>query len=190
MLVARIAAPVLLLGLVASLGGCPAPQGGGAIVKTKDPTMPNMKPGPTIDAKAGAPAEPLRAFFEANQKTAAGQRRLFRVPVALRFEDPSRLAIAAAFVGARLPAAGEDALALQLDDSALGVPLLEQVGRACPKDQPSCAVWLTGHWGALVDGPALPESPEAAGPRRWPFAVVRVGAAVEPGAPVAVYVQE
>lgn len=189
MLAARFAAPVLLLGLIAPLCGCPAPQGGGAVVKTKDPKMPNMKPGPTIDvSKAGAAAE-LRAFFEANQKTAAGQRRLFRVPVALRFEDPSRLAIAAAFVGAHLPAAGQDALALQLDDSALGVSLLEQVGRACPKDRTECAVWLTGHWGALVGGPELPESGEP-GPKRWPFAVVRVGDAVDASAPAAVYVQE
>jgi hypothetical protein len=98
----------------------------------------------------------------------------------IHFKDKHRLGFGEAFLGTADPAPAE-AIYLDLEDSALGISLLDRVRRRCPEPATSCALWLVGYWGP----PSLPLPPAPGdGKTRWPFSVVEVpepgGEAAEP----------
>lgn len=99
--------------------------------------------------------------------------RLTRVPVTVRFGELHRSGLGPAWIGVGEP--GPETIALDLDDGALGIALVERVNRLCPDPAADrCALWLEGRWGPLV-GPA--PTPGSSVPRRT-LAVLRVGAAI------------
>lgn len=132
--------------------------------------MPRKKtPEPPRTFVPGVPISPGGPLLE--WLASAGRRRL-RIPVVIRFESEHRLGIGGAFIGTAGTPATPEAIHLQLEDSAMGISLLDRLRRRCPATSPTCAVWLEGAWGSPLD---LGEPP--AGPRRWPFSVFRL---VEP----------
>lgn len=121
-------------------------------------------PGPSVHSSSL-----LLTWLAKNAKTAHGKRQRVRIPVVVFFDD-YRLDVSGAFLGVS-PDDPND-IALVLDDSALGISLVERLRERCPADQPSCVIWVEGYWGPLVDIPADPTPPP------YPFAVLGVLAAV------------
>ena len=107
-------------------------------------------------------------------------RKAIRLPVVVRFEDEHRLGWGAVQVGLSADTTA-GALHLDLDDGALGNPLLDTLAADCPKGD-ACALWMEGYWGALVDMPDfdMPGLPDE-GPKRHPFAVLKVVGPVADG---------
>jgi hypothetical protein len=159
-----------------------------------------MTPAPSrsyVDGAALSDGAALLAWLEASDGKA------LRLPVAITFDDEYRLAIQTAQVGG---------VALKLDDTAMGVGVLDQVRTLCPAGQPGCTVWLEGTWGSVLQGatlpglpgpggpglggPSLPGGPGLAGPampatpgpKKHPFAVRKVGGLVE-GTPTAAQIE-
>ena len=199
---ARTPAPRALLA-VALLTACAA-RGADPSAARADPPDPTTEP---AVAKPLTPA-PARTYVDGaaldddaallSWLEASGGKAL-RLPVRLTFDDEHRLAIQAATVGG---------VPLKLDDTAMGVAVLDQVRRLCPAGEPGCTVWLEGTWGAVLSGvpmpglsgpggpglagpgPGLvgPGGPGPAGPTRHPFAVRRVGGPVD-GTPTAAQIE-
>lgn len=173
---------VVCAGLLAALlCGCPdaarrpdAPQKGAPMTPA---TPVKMTEGPAVQ-----PTGALVEFLNQNARSSAGKKRRFKLPVVVRFEDEHRLAIGAAHIGGDAAAPGADAIALSLDDTAMSIALLDTVSQRCPKGQASCALWLEGYWGPLMDTPMPEFGASQPGERRWPFAVLRVHEAIAPGA--------
>ena len=117
-------------------------------------------PGPSIHSSSA-----LLAWLAKNEKQANGMRRRVRIPVVVFFDD-YRLDVSGAFLGVS-PDDPSD-IALDLDDSALGISLIERLRERCPADQPSCVIRVEGYWGPLVDIPADRTPPP------YPFAVLDV----------------
>lgn len=121
--------------------------------KSTDMTTP-MKPKSESKMVAGpaiAPAAALLDWLENEVKPATPRKRI-KLPVVVKM-DEHRVSIVDAWVGGgEAPA---DAIRLKLDDTGMGVALKDQLRRKCAAA--TCAVWLEGHWGALVQsGPQLP----------------------------------
>jgi hypothetical protein len=152
-----------------------------------------MTPAPTRSYVDGAAINDSATLLTWLQQTKGTPLRL---PVRVEFDDQYRLAVARAEVGS---------LPLKLDDTAMSVPVLDQLRTLCPVNEPGCVVWLEGTWGAVlevggmpalsmpgVSGPAMPgpglSGPglsvpgfpaPAAGPKRHDFSVRRVGGLVD-----------
>ncbi len=113
---------------------------------TEAPAMPTPSlqfiDGPTLDAPD------LLAILGAP----SGAHRALRLPVVVDFQDEHRLGIHAAWLGVLADAAPPGALLLRLDDSGLGIALLDQLRAACPPGR-TCAVWIECTWGARVAAP-------------------------------------
>jgi len=92
-----------------------------------------------------------------------------KLPVRLQFADEHRLALGPAHVGGWAEP-GPESLALTLDDTALGISLLDRVRDLCPEGDLTCALWLEGSWGPLI-GESDPAKPT--------LAVREVGALVD-----------
>lgn len=159
---ARGSAPILFL-LIAAMAGLPAcgaretrvhdegASPGGTETMIKKPrhlAHRAFRPGPAI-----LPSTELRDWLDGLERN--GPRPLLRLPVVIEFAAPHRLSIARAWIGGPGTEPAQDAIRLRLDDSGMGIPLAEAALRECPGDAPSCALWLEGHWGALVS-PAPP----------------------------------
>ncbi|MSQ03712.1 MAG: hypothetical protein EXR71_17800 [Myxococcales bacterium] len=99
------------------------------------------------------------------------QRAMLRVPVVVQFGDEFRLGIGGAWLGDSDGNAPEGAVLLTLDDSQMGVALLDHLRKHCPPG-PRCAVLIEGMWGPALSG--MPPLPGAdAGPKRHPVTVRR-----------------
>ena len=148
---------------VALLVGCAAP----ALPPPATPEPPvatRLSPTPVgtfDDGPAVADPAAVLAWLEAER----GRR--VQLPVRVRFDDEHRLAVAAATLGPDAPGA----LALKLDDTAMGIALIDQLRTRCPAG-PTCTVWLEGTWGPLMAG--LPDFGGDSGPPRHDFTVLRV----------------
>jgi len=106
--------------------------------KTPEPDR-NFVDGPPIEPAAG-----LLAWLE---KTGAAQpRKRIRLPVVVRFSDAHRIGLDGGHIGVS-PAIAPGAIQVALDDTAMGISLLDRVREACPDDkQTECVVWLEGTW--------------------------------------------
>ncbi|MEZ4398626.1 MAG: hypothetical protein R3B06_01310 [Kofleriaceae bacterium] len=103
-------------------------------------------PDPAATSQALEPRPDLLAWLDANSGARdIGAAPVLKLPVTLTF-DADRLGIVGAALG---PADGQ---ALALDDSALGISLMDRVRTKCPADQPTCRVWLNGRWRGVTDG--------------------------------------
>lgn len=135
----------------------------------------SFQPGPALSS-----SEPLLAWLHAS--AAGGQRKLLRLPVVINFANPGRFSFGACWIGTQPAAPGAsppaDAVLIKPDSTGLSVSLVDQVKQKCGDKAMSCALWLDGEWGPRVEGG--PVAPAAAGPTRWPFAVVAVGEIVDP----------
>lgn len=124
----------------------------------------------------GPPIQPtheLLHWLERNVKGADGKRRRLRLPVVVSLGEPYPLGLGRACVGISLESSNE--IALTLDDSALGISLLERVRTLCVDNGVSCALWLEGYWGPLLERP-----PGAiGGAEQHTFAVLTVLAAID-----------
>jgi len=186
-------APLLSISLLSisllSTPGCAA-QG-------SDPS-PASPPAPTTEPAVATPMTPTsaRSYVDGASLTddtallawlEASDGRALRLPVTITFDDEYRLAIQTAHVGG---------VALKLDDTAMGVAVLDQVKGICPAGTPGCTVWLEGTWGSVLQGASMPGLPGPGGPggpslggpglagpsvpspsgsERHPFAVRKVG---------------
>ncbi|MES2638943.1 MAG: hypothetical protein V4850_05655 [Myxococcota bacterium] len=146
------AVPLLLL------VGC---AGRSAILLPADSTPEGAMPGnktPHVDVPfvdGPAIADPgLLAWLEANRA------HLLQLPVVVDFDNDLRGGGTRAWLGTEAPAAAANAttdattaapggpIEVRLDDSALGVALIDHLRRVCPVGPRVCAVWLEGRWEA------------------------------------------
>lgn len=115
--------------------------------------MPEIRktPEPERTFVDGPPIDPPAELLEWLEATAAAQpRKRIRLPVVVRFGDAHRIRLDGGHIGVS-PAALPGAIQVALDDSAMGISLLDRVRDACPdQKQTVCAVWLEGTW---VGGP-------------------------------------
>ncbi len=152
----------MLLLAMAFVSGCRDPE------KPKEPTpSTSFVPGPKI--------KPTPQLLEWLEKE-AGSRKRIRIPVVIQFQDSYRLAIGRAFVGVAEADAESDPLFLHLDDSTMGIALIDTVRFRFPKDAQSAAVWLEGHWGPALPAAFLPPRGD-----RKPFTLRSVGEIIDPG---------
>ena len=140
-----------------------------------------MKPAAEIAFQAGPailPAAAMLAWLE--REGAASTRPRLKVPVVVRFGDVHRLEIGDAWIGVDTGGpAPENAVHLELDDTGLGIALIDTARKLCPAGQPGCGLELIGVWGRVVELPIpLPAVP---GPKRWPFGILRVLGAMPAG---------
>ena len=116
---------------------------------------------------------------------AASARRLLRLPVVVEFDDAYRLAVTRAWLGTDLADPAATALQLKLDDTSMGVALLDSLRHACPPG-PRCAVLVDATWGPVLSGmPALP----GLGPTRDTVAVRRFVGLQPAGTPARVRIE-
>ena len=94
-------------------------------------------PDPSATSQALEPKDALVAWLDRNggPRDIGGQATL-KLPVAVTM-DADRLGITGAALGA---------LAVKLDDTALGIALKDRVRQKCPADAPTCRVWIEGTW--------------------------------------------
>jgi hypothetical protein len=140
-------------------------------------TSSSFQPGPAL-----SPSAALLAWLQAS--AAGGDRKLLRLPVVINFANPGRFSFGVCWIGTEpaKPGGGppDDAVLIKPDSSGMSVSLVDQVKQKCGDKVMSCALWLDGLWGPLVEGG--PQAPPAAGPTRWPFAITAVGDVVDPAA--------
>lgn len=133
-------------------------------------------PAKWTEGPALQPAAVLLDWLERHARTETGTRRLFRLPVVVRFEDAYRLAIESAFIGTSEADRNSDSVCLRLDDTGMGMSLVSQLGPYCAGSSRVCRVWLEGYWGRLVEVPLPEREGDVAGK---PFAVLKVVGAVQ-----------
>lgn len=137
-----------------------------------------MRPKNPVSFIPGLPIKPssqLLNWLNNEASTTSETRKRLRLPVVIHFEDSYRLALGDSFIGTSDKDRDNDAIFLTLDDTGMGVSLLSTLNDICPKTTNSCAVWLEGYWGSLVDLD-LPELSELEEDEedKWPFAVLKV----------------
>lgn len=135
-----------------------------------------LQPEPPITWVEGPPIKPyttLLTWLDTHRTNAAGARRYFRLPVVVHFAT-HQLGIEQAFVGETAAEGQADGLRLALDDSGMGIALLDRLRRLCPKTQPTCVVWLIGIWGPVLSLESELQPPSEDLTQPWPFAVRRV----------------
>ncbi|MDP2304938.1 MAG: hypothetical protein Q8P18_02810 [Pseudomonadota bacterium] len=136
---------------------------------------PASRPPPSLEPTVATPLTPPPArTFDDGPAVAdpaavltwldAGRGRRVQLPVVVQFDDQHRLAVTGASIGA-------GGVPLKLDDTAMGIALIDQLRTLCPPG-PACTVWLEGTWGPLMEG--MPDFGTDAGPARHDFAVRRV----------------
>lgn len=139
----------------------------------RDPERP-MEPEPPTSFVPGSKIKPTKPLVEWLEKE-AGARRKVRLPVVIEFEDAHRLAVGRAFVGVTAADAESDPLFLHLDDTTLGISLMDRLRSRFPKDVLSAAFWIEGYWGSPLPSDLLPSR----GDRR-PFTVRKLGERIGP----------
>lgn len=100
------------------------------------------------------------------------------IPVLISF-DEYKLKITEANIYPGSHSKIESSLSLQLQDSPMGISLLDNLMQICPKDQGDiCLVYLEGTWGPIsspiqaIHDSSTSES--ATAPKTWPFIVYKV----------------
>jgi len=132
--------------------------------------------GPTID--------PPAKLLEWLEKTAAAEpSRRIRLPVVVRFTNQHRIGLDGGHIGVSA-AVTPDAIQVSLDDTAMGISLLDRVRGACPDEkETSCAVWLEGTWAGGPDRKFRVFSLVGANPKEPPGGGAAIRALIEADAP-------
>jgi len=145
-------------------------------------------PGPAI-----RPTGPLLRWLNETVPPASGPPTRVRLPVIIPWSQDD-LSIEEAFIGTggRVDA---ETMFLRLDDSMMGISLLERVHERCSKPGTVCAVWLEGYWGSRLPGesnkskygmiPRMDLDPRQSDTTRWLFRVIRVHDTLGGGNPAA-----
>jgi len=141
---------------------------------TPDPTMTTMQPAPSTTFVDGPALEPSAALLKWLE---ASKGKQIRLPVVIRFKDEFRMNWGAITIGTALGAPAEGAIHLKLDDTKMGVGLLDRLADEVPEDDTGCVRWLEGTWGEAMPGPDLSKF-EPPGPKRHPFAVTAISEGV------------
>lgn len=128
--------------------------------------LPEFASGPKI-----TPSKQLLDWLNTNDKMVSDRKRRIQLPVVIRFDRYDQISIRDAFVGLS-PIPRSDSIFLSLDDTAMGIPLIERLKEPCPSKSNWCAVWLEGYWGTLVE--LNPPSQKKTSVTKWPFAVLKV----------------
>jgi hypothetical protein len=113
----------------------------------------NVQPVPVVDFVPGPqllPTADLRAWLDG--QGAKAPRPMLRLPVVLAFDAEPGRGLARAWLGDQ-PLPREDAVLIAPDDGALGISLADRARELCAPDAPTCAMWLDGTWGPLVELP-------------------------------------
>jgi hypothetical protein len=107
-----------------------------------------LTPEPERTFVDGPPIDPPDALLKWLETTASAEPRpRIRLPVVVRFRDQHRLGLDGGHIGVS-PAALPGVIQVTLDDSAMGIALIDRVRDACPDAKETvCAVWLEGTWG-------------------------------------------
>lgn len=87
----------------------------------------------------------LRAWLDAHRAD------LLQLPVVVDFGRDSRAGGTRAWLGTDVAGPGAGAIEVRLDDSALGIALLDRLRQSCPVGPRICAVWLEGRWSGPED---------------------------------------
>jgi hypothetical protein len=121
----------------------PPPRNGATDAMPERP----LTPEPERTFVDGPPIDPPDALLKWLETTAsADPRPRIRLPVVVRFRDQHRLGLDGGHIGVS-PAALPGVITVTLDDSAMGVSLLDRVRDACPdSNETVCPVWLEGTW--------------------------------------------
>ncbi len=96
------------------------------------------EPSTWTDGPAIVAAADLVKWFEGEGKGA-----VVRIPVTVQ---ATPLGIEKAWIGTT------DPLHVRVDDTALGVSLLDRVHQYCPDPAAVCTLWMDGHWGGIGGG--------------------------------------
>jgi hypothetical protein len=118
--------------------------------------------GPSVDSR-----KELETWIRNLQQEPSTRRHRVRLPVVVAF-DKDRLEIESASIGISTIVFTD--IELVLDDSALGIPLIDRLRRRCSPSQSACVVWLEGRWGLLVTS----EHGAGRATAPYPLAVLRV----------------
>ncbi|MEM7433804.1 MAG: hypothetical protein AAF436_01540 [Myxococcota bacterium] len=90
----------------------------------------------------------LEAWVRQRSESEGGQRRRLRVPVIVEFADSNRLALGDSKLA--FSSSEEGGTVIELDDSALGIPLLSRARSLCPPAERRCLLEVEGMWGPLI----------------------------------------
>ncbi len=133
-------------------------------VKPTTKTAP--EPATWTDGPAIGAAADLVKWFEGEGKDA-----VVRVPVTIQ---ATPIGIEKSWIGTT------DPLHIRVDDSALGVSLLDRVHQHCPDPEAVCTLWMDGHWGGAGGG-LWPSAQPGDSKGEYLFSVHRVEGRVSEG---------
>lgn len=97
-----------------------------------------------------------------------------RLPVVIGSPDDKGTFRHDAFIAESPDDLNGDSILVQLDDTAMGIPLAEHLRRYRSEETTERAIWLEGTWGALISPPMAPlpvQEDEVGKRKRYPFTV-------------------
>ena len=137
--------------------------------------------GPTVYPHAG-----LEDWIRKNQLR-PGRKKFIRIPVVVRFGDEHRLAVREAFLGVMKKKRTDEPLWLTLDDTRLGVSLMDHLQSKCPRERPRaiqsypamiyCHIWLEGTIEPSSDIPVMHYKKKK---KNFIFVIRKVGECFDP----------
>lgn len=150
------------------------------------PTPMQSTPAPTFESGANvADTAALLTWLRQQAKDGQDRRRLFRVPVVIRFDSPGKLMIDDAAIGVDAAALGADGLHVELDDTTMSVALMDHCRRLCPPKDDVCGLWIHAQVGRALPMPNLPPIPGAPPEAAETLSVRAVEGLIEAGAKAA-----
>lgn len=137
-------------------------------------------PEPSRTFEPGPPIRPRATLMEWLDPHGYRGRRV-KLPLVLHF-DEHHMGIIKAFIGAS-DTVDAETIFLRVDDSWMGISLMDRLDKPCPRANPTCMIWVEGYWGkGKPAGIPLPMWDQSGVDRReWPFMVMRVHERVEEG---------
>ncbi|MFN3200584.1 MAG: hypothetical protein ACE366_19450 [Bradymonadia bacterium] len=104
------------------------------------------RPAPPIEYVDGPSIEPetLKAWLEKEVKPS----QQIKLPIVITLEV---LGVRSAMVSGD-PSGASKGMPIKLDDSTMGISLMDHLRSKCPKDAKVCGIWIEGLWGGLMAG--------------------------------------
>lgn len=135
---------VLAAVAVATTAGCTRAVHPSPPAEASVPT--SMLPYPSAAFVQGPPISDSAALLAWLDRL-RGSRRVLQMPVTVDFGGDKRLSIERAWIGVGADNPPESGMLLRLDDSRMGIALIDHLRTACPPGASTCSVWLEGTWG-------------------------------------------